>query len=111
MIAAAMVPTGATLPASQPEAAAEKAYVVRIALVGMDPFAIEIPVGSRVTFVNNDANFAHDMTSGCKEVDAVGRLEPEQSGQTAPFTTAKTCTYYDRLQPENPLRRGKITVR
>ncbi len=108
MVGAAMASEGPTLP---PTEAAGNAYVVRIAAVGMDPFSIEIPIGARVTFVNNDDNFAHDLTSGCREVDAVGRLEPRQSGQTAPFTTAKTCTYYDRLNPENPLRRGKITVR
>jgi len=51
------------------------------------------------------------MTSAaCSEVDAVGRLEPQQSGKTAAFGSAKTCSYYDRLYPENPLRHGTIIV-
>ncbi len=84
---------------------------VAIVLVGLDPFTIEVPVGSRVTFVNKDAHFAHDIASSCPEVDAVGRLEPGQSGRTGIFTSAKTCRYYDRLHANTPLRRGMIVVR
>lgn len=87
------------------------AYVVKIALIGIDPSSIEVPVGARVTFVNKDQNFPHHMASACPELDAVGRLEPGQSGETAPFTNAKTCKFYDRLSPGNPLRTGKIVVR
>ncbi len=87
------------------------AYRVRIALVGMDPFSIEVPVGARVTFVNDDPNFTHHMASACEEIDAVGPLKPQESGDTTPFTKAKTCSYYDRLSPGNPLRHGKIVVR
>ena len=77
----------------------------------MDPVSIQVPVGVQVTFINKDPNFAHDMTSAaCPEVDAVGRLEPQQSGKTAAFGSAKTCSYYDRLYPENPLRHGTIIV-
>jgi plastocyanin len=86
-------------------------YRVRIAAVGMDPFSIEVPIGARVTFVNNDPHFAHDMTSACSEVDAVGRLEPGESGQTAAFTKSQTCNYSDRLHQNTPLRRGTIVVR
>lgn len=86
-------------------------YVVKIALVGMDPVSIEVPVGAAVTFVNNDKHFPHHMGSACSEFDALGRLEPSQSGDTDPFTASKTCSYYDRLYPENPLRHGKIVVR
>ncbi len=86
-------------------------YRVSIVLVGLDPFALEVPVGARVTFVNKDGRFAHDIASQCPEIDAVGRLEPGESARTAPFTSAKTCSYYDRLHPDTPLRRGKIVVR
>jgi hypothetical protein len=87
------------------------AYRVTIALVGMDPVSIDVPVGARVTFINKDPNFAHYMASACPEIDAVGRLEPQQSGDTSVFAESKTCKYNDRLSPENPLRMGTIVVR
>ena len=83
-----------------------------IALVGMNPLSLEVPVGARVTFVNQDSNFPHRMAApGCSEIDGVGLLQPGQSGQTAPILNPKTCNYYDQLYPENPLRQGKIIIR
>ena len=86
-------------------------YRVTIAVVFLNPPSLDVPVGARVSFVNSDDNFAHHMASACSEIDAVGLLQPRQSGQTAPFANAKTCSYYDRLQPANPLRQGRIIVR
>jgi plastocyanin len=104
-------PASPTDPADPPATGLSGAYIVKIALISMDPASIDVPVGARVTFVNNDPNFPHHMGSACSELDAVGRLDPRQSGETAPFTASKTCNYYDRLQPDNPLRHGKIVVR
>lgn len=116
MLAMAILPACNASPASpsdssNPPTDSPSAYRVTIALIGIDPLSIEVPVGARVTFVNNDPNFAHHMASACSEVDAVGLLQPGQSGQTAPFNGAKTCDYYDRLAPANPLRHGTIVVR
>jgi plastocyanin len=86
-------------------------YKVTIALIFLDPPTLEVPVGARVMFVNNDQNFPHHMASACSEMDAIGLLQPKQSGQTSPFANPKTCNYYDRLQPANPLRQGTIIVR
>jgi plastocyanin len=111
VLATAVAATCDARAASPAVCAAHSAYRVTIALVGMDPFSIQVPVGARVTFVNKDRNFPHQMTSECKEVDAAGRLEPGQSADTEPFTKPGTCEYCDSLNPENPLRRGKIIVR
>jgi hypothetical protein len=112
LLAMVILPACQDSPASPSNSTAPPtAYTVKVALVGMDPYSLEVPVGARVTFINNDDNFPHHFASACSEVDGVGRLEPRQSGQTAPFTTSKTCSYYDRLYPENPLRQGKIVVR
>src|SRR5206468_1562166 len=100
-----------TLPPAPTPTPAPTQYLVTISLVGLDPFTLEVPVGARVTFLNNDRNFPHHLASACPEIDAVGLLQFGQSGQTAPFTSSKTCSYYDRLYPENPLRQGKIVVR
>ena len=85
-------------------------YRVTIAQIFLNPASLDVPVGARVAFVNNDDNFPHHMASACSEVDAVGLLQSRQSGQTAPFANPKTCSYYDRLQPANPLRQGRIIV-
>ena len=103
-------PTPAPPPAPTPTPAPTQ-YQVSISLIGLDPFLLDVPVGARVTFVNNDRNFSHHLASPCPEIDAVGLLQWGQSGLTAPFMSAKTCSYYDRLSPENPLRQGRITVR
>jgi hypothetical protein len=86
-------------------------YRVTIAVIFLDPVSLDVPVGARVAFVNNDDNAPHHMTSACSEIDDVGLLQPRQSGQTAPFANPKTCSYYDRLQPTNPLRQGRIIIR
>ncbi len=107
---AAPSPDPPATPSPTPTAPAT-GYRVTIALVGMDPVTLQVPVGKRVTFINKDPSFAHHMASACSEIDAVGRLEPQQSGDTSVFASAKTCGYYDRLSPENPLRKGTIVVR
>jgi plastocyanin len=112
MVAAAMAACESAAPPGSPDpGGGPSPYRVTIALIGLDPSSIEVPVGARVTFVNNDTNFAHHMASACSEIDAVGLLQSGQSGQTAPFTRSGTCNYYDRLYPENPLRQGRIIVR
>lgn len=112
LVATAMAAPWQISPASPSQAAGPtKIYRVRIALIGLDPYSIEVPVDARVTFLNDDSNFPHEMTSACPEVDAVGRLQPGESGQTGPFKTPKTCSFHDRLNPGNPLRHGTIVVR
>ena len=108
----ALTPAPTLPPAPTPTPSpAPTQYLVTIAIVGLDPFTLEVPVGARVTFLSRDVNFSHYFASVCPEIDAVGLLQFGQSGQTAPFTSSKTCSYYDRLYPENPLRQGKIVVR
>jgi plastocyanin len=110
--------TTVTLPACAPSptapsesAASPTGYRVTIAVVALAPATLEVPVGARVMFLNNDDNFPHHMASACSEIDAVGLLQPRQSGQTAPFANPKTCHYYDRLHPANIFRQGQIIVR
>lgn len=111
LLATVVLPACETSPASPSESfGTSTSYRVTIALIGLDPSSLEVPVGARVMFVNNDTNFPHHM-AGCPEIDAVGLLKSGQSGQTEPFASAKTCNYHDRLYPENPLRQGRIIVR
>jgi hypothetical protein len=63
-----------------------------------------------VTFVNRDI-FAHRIGSACPEIDEVGLLQPGESRDTGTFGGARTCSYNDRLNPDQPLLKGTIIVR
>ena len=97
-------PAPAPAPAPAPGPAPAPAPVparVTITANGVDPASITVPVGTRVTFVNNDA-IPHDIAGGpdpfhpdCRQIDAVGFLTPGQSRQTDPLPQARTCEYHD----------------
>lgn len=98
-------PLGPT-PLNPPVVAAE----VTITGFGLKPFQLTISQGTRVTFINNDDNFSHNMTSACPEIEQLGLLAPGQSRATAGFARPGRCIYTDRLQPGNPLLKGAIDV-
>ena len=81
------------------------------------PADIEVPRGSRVTFVNQHSS-PHDMTSdphpnhtNCPELNQVGNLLPNQSRQTDAMNTVRRCGFHDHGEPENGRLQGSILVR
>ncbi|MBI4263359.1 MAG: hypothetical protein HY657_03200 [Acidobacteria bacterium] len=89
---------------------------ITITSSGVSPRALTVPVGSRVTFVNNDSR-VHDMNSDphpehtdCPEINAVGFLTPGQSRQTSNLNTRRTCAYHDHNQETNTSLQGTITI-
>ena len=83
----------------------------------MTPLELTIAVGQRVTFVNNDTR-PHDVVGGvdpshpdCPEIIQAGFLTPGRSGDTAPFTTAKTCEYHDHTALSVAAFQGRIIIR
>jgi len=107
-------PAPTPTPATQPPAAGP---TVTITAAGVSPKQIEIAVGARVTFVNNDTAF-HEMASDphpvhtdCPPMNEVGAVTPGQSRQTGPFLTARTCGFHDHGQPTNPALQGTIVIR
>ena len=91
--------------------------VVTITTAGVSPNQVEIAVGGRVTFVNNDSQ-AHEMFSDphpihtdCPPMNDVGVLVPGQTKQTGAFGSARTCSYHDHGQPDNPRLQGWILIR
>ena len=81
----------------------------------VSPTTLTVPVGSRVTFVNNH-NRPHDMSSNphpehtdCPEI-TVGNLQPGQSRQTQNLTTARTCGYHDHNEDVNTALQGTIRI-
>ncbi len=103
--------------APTPTVPADPATTITITTAGVTPKRIEVPVGTRVTFVNNDTSF-HEMSSDphpvhtdCPEMRALGAQGPGTSRQTSAFTSAKTCTYHDHGQETNTALHGTIVVR
>ena len=83
----------------------------------MSPLELTISVGQRVTFINNDVR-THDVVGGidpahpdCPEIIQAGFLTPGQRGETAPFTTARTCEYHDHTALGVPAFQGRIIIR
>ncbi len=83
----------------------------------VEPKQIEIQVGSRVTFTNND-RVPHEMASDphptheiCPPINEVSALAPGQSRQTGAFNTARSCGYHDHGQSENTSLQGTIVIR
>jgi plastocyanin len=83
----------------------------------MSPLELTIVLGQRVTFVNNDTR-PHDVVGGvdpsrpeCPEIAIAGFLAPGQRGDTAPFTTARTCEYHDHTALGVPAFQGRIVIR
>jgi plastocyanin len=89
------------------------AATITITSTGASPSSVTIPVGSRVTFVNNDTT-SHQMSSdphplhtNCPAINQPN-LAPGVSGQTGVFSTAGTCGYHDHNQPDNASLQGTI---
>ncbi|HUQ72346.1 MAG TPA: hypothetical protein VM165_22660 [Planctomycetaceae bacterium] len=92
------------------------AATITINAGGVTPKVVSIPIGSRVTFVNND-NRTHNINSdphpehgSCPPLDNVLNMAPGQNRTSLNFTTARTCSYHDHDNPESAQWTGSITV-
>lgn len=90
--------------------------IVTITPSGVTPSELRVPVGSRVTFVNNSSR-AHDIESDphpvhteCPVINHVGFIRPGESKQTGAFEIERTCGYHDHNQSTNQTLRGMIVV-
>lgn len=106
-----VTPTDAPAPSPDPSA-----NTVTITPAGASPLSIQIQVGERVLFVNDDT-VVHEMASdlhpshlACPAMNQVGYLEPGQSRETGNFVTPGTCTYHDHLDALNPGLLGSIVI-
>jgi plastocyanin len=90
---------------------------ITITAAGVSPKQLEVTVGSRVTFTNNDS-VPHEMYSDphpshgdCPPIDEVSVVTPGQSRQTGVFSSARTCGYHDHGQSTNTSLQGTIVIR
>ena len=89
---------------------------ITITSAGVSPQRITVPIGSRVTFINND-NRPHEMNSDphpthgdCAAIDDVGFLAAGQTKLTGNLTAARTCGFHDHNQPNVASLTGQIIV-
>jgi plastocyanin len=90
---------------------------VTITSTGASPRNIEIALGTRVLFVNNDTR-SHNMTSDphpahddCPDLNQVGFLAPGQSRETGNLVTARTCGFHDHDAPTQGSLTGQIVIK
>src|SRR5437764_4744452 len=89
---------------------------ITITAAGASPRSLTVPIGSQVTFINNDT-VAHEMYSDphpehtdCPEFDSVGRLAPGVTRQTKNLTITRTCGFHDHINPFVTSLTGSIRV-
>ena len=89
---------------------------ITITSSGVSPQRITVPLGSRVTFINNDSR-QHEMNSDphpthgdCPAIDDVGFIAPGQTKLTGNLTVAQTCGFHDHNQPTVASLQGQIIV-
>jgi plastocyanin len=98
------------------QSAGTSGVTITITRAGVSPKSLTVPLGTQVTFVNNDV-IAHDMTSDphpehtdCPELNQVGFLQPGQSRQTGNLVTPRTCGFHDHDLPFNTSLQGSIVI-
>ena len=90
---------------------------VTITSTGLNPRAIDIPVGGRLTIVNHDS-IAHDMGSDphpghedCPELNQIGMLQPGAARTSGNLVEARTCGMHDHLRHLDTSLHLVITIR
>jgi plastocyanin len=90
---------------------------ITITSAGASPRNIQVALGTRVLFVNNDSR-SHNMTSDphpdhndCPDLNQVGFLGIGQSRETGNLVTARTCGFHDHDAPSQGALTGQIVIR
>jgi plastocyanin len=107
---------GATTNPTPPTGPPVATTTITITANGVSPPRIQVPVGSRVTFINNDSR-AHEMNSDphpthgdCPPIDDVGFIAAGQTKLTGNLTVTRTCGFHDHNQPTVASLTGQIIV-
>ncbi len=117
LLAATACGGSSSSPASPVLTAAVQTTTITITAAGVSPNNIDVALGARVLFINNDSR-SHNMTSDphpdhtdCPAINSVGFLQPGQQVQTGNLNTARTCGYHDHDDPFNTKFRGTINIK
>lgn len=110
-------PSPAPSPSPTPSPAPGGGTTITISSSGVvSPKTLTVPIGSRVTFVNNDSR-PHDMSSNphpehtdCPPINDVGFLTVGQTKLTGNLTVARTCGYHDHNRDSDTNLQGVIVI-
>ena len=105
-------------PADAPSGPPVNTNTITITAAGANPRNIQVAIGSRVLFVNQDsrphwmASDPHPEHDDCPEFDPVGHVaaRPEH-GKPSNLVVAQTCGFHDHNSPETASLKGLVTVR
>ena len=99
-----------------PSTPSQNEPTVTISATGVTPTQVRIPVGGRVSFVNNDIR-PHAMSSDpitthtdCPAINDVGTLTPGQNRSTGKLDIARTCGFHDHTDESNTAFKGSIVI-
>lgn len=90
---------------------------ITITSAGANPLRIEVALGTRVRFVNNDsrphnmASDPHPTHTDCPAINQVGLLQPGQIRETGNLVEVRTCGFHDHDNPTSQTLQGSITIR
>jgi hypothetical protein len=90
---------------------------ITITAAGANPKNIQVTLGSRVLFINNDtrphwmASDPHPEHTDCPEFDQVRTLLPNQRRETGNLVTPRTCGFHDHDNPTSTALQGQVTIR
>ena len=107
-------PAAPGAPAPAPPAAAT--YTVTLSATGAAPRELRVPMGSRVTFVNQDTRShqmmsdPHPLHTDCPEINAVGTIDRGETKMTGVFSIQKSCGFHDNNRDGDATLRGLILV-
>ena len=112
-----LVGAGGCKKATDPTPAPVPGFTITISSAGVSPKTLEVPLGSRILFINND-NRAHNMGSDphpdhndCPPLNQVGILQPGQRRETGNLVVLRTCGYHDHDLPNLTSLWGTITTK
>jgi len=90
---------------------------ITITAAGVSPKTVQVDVGGRVRFINNDTSMhmmgsdPHPDHTECPEINQVGFLLPGQSRETGNLVQPRTCGFHDHERPDVRALQGTITIR
>jgi plastocyanin len=108
---------GSSQPPTQPTGPPVNTNTITITSSGASPRNIQVNLGSRVLFINNDsrphwmASDPHPEHDDCPEFEPVGTLQPGQQRETSNLVTPQTCGFHDHNSPDVAALKGQVTVR
>lgn len=89
---------------------------VTITSAGVSPRALNVPMGGRVTFVNNDTRTHQIMSdpnplhNDCPAINEVATISAGQSHQTGTLDVRRTCGYHDHMNPGEAALQGGLMI-